>query len=97
MANTLPRHRASWRADDPGYLTSQSSVRFVPVLNLKRPVLLQLLDYCISDQNFDAGDEGAVFKSRDCDAVNVPQIIRFYRPNMIAKATTQGEAEYCRK
>ena len=29
--------------------------------------------------------------------MNIPQIIRFYRPNMIAKATTQGEAEYCRK
>jgi len=29
--------------------------------------------------------------------VNVAQIIWLYRPDVIAKATTKGEAEYCRK
>jgi hypothetical protein len=58
---------------------------------------LQLFDHSIGDQNFDARDESAIFESRDCDGVNVTQIIRLYRPDVIAKATTKGEAEYCRK
>ena len=38
-----------------------------------------------------------IFKRRHCDRVNIAQIMRFYRPNMIAKATAQGHTDYCRK
>jgi hypothetical protein len=54
---------------------------------------LQLLDYSVSDQNFDAWDESAVLESWDCNGMNVTQVIWLYRANVIAKATRQGEAE----
>ena len=78
-------------------MTLQSGVRFVPIGNLKRPILLQLLNYSVSDQNFDARDQSTIFESRDCDGVNVTKIIWLYRPDVIAKATTKGEAEHGRK
>jgi len=70
------------------YLTIQGSLSVVSAGNLKRPILLELLDYSVGDQYFDAWDEGAVFESRHGDGVNVTQIIWLYWPDMIAKTTT---------
>ena len=64
---------------------------------MKGPILLQLLDDSIRDQNFDAWDQSVIFESRDRDSVYVTQIIWLHRPDVIAKATTKGEAEYCRE
>ena len=86
-------HRSRRRPIDAGHFAIQSSVRFVPVGNLKRAVLLQLLDYGVSDQNFDAREESAVLESWDCDGMNVTQVMWLYRANVIAKATRQCEAE----
>jgi hypothetical protein len=54
---------------------------------------LYLLDYGVGNQYFDPRNEGAILKSRYCDAVHISQIIWLYWTNVIAKATTQGEAE----
>ena len=43
-------------------------------------------------------EEGFVFEGRNGNRVNVAQVIWFYRPNVIAKATAQDKAgKYSRK
>jgi hypothetical protein len=58
---------------------------------------LKLFDYGVSDQHFDAWHERAILKCWHCDAMDVPQIIRFYRSDLIAEAPGNSEAKDCRK
>ena len=58
---------------------------------------MQLFDYSIGDQNFNAWDQSAIFESRHRDGVNVTQIVWLHRPDVIAKAATQGQTDYSRK
>jgi len=83
VANTLPR-------------TDRAGRRLMRVTSPFK-IASALSPLVICDQNFDPRNEGAVFKSRDCDGVNVTQIIWLYRADVIAKAATQGQAEHSRK
>jgi hypothetical protein len=56
-----------------------------------------LFDHRIGHQDFDARHERAILKRGHRDGVNVPEIVRLYRPDVIAKATRDCEAKDCRK
>jgi len=56
-----------------------------------------LFNHRVSDQNFDTWHERAILKRRHRDGVDVSEIVRLYRPDVIAKATREREAEDCRK
>ena len=79
------------------YFSTQGSVRLFVACNLKRAILLELFDYCISHEDFDARHERAILKRGHCNTVNVPQIVRLYRSNVISKTTGDREAKDCRK
>jgi hypothetical protein len=79
------------------YLSSQGRVRLVVACNLKRAILLELFDHRIGHQDFDARHEGAILKRWHRNRVNIPEIVRLYRPDVISKATGDREAKDCRE
>ena len=79
------------------YLPTQGGVRLVVACNLKRAILLELFDHRIGHQDFDARHERAILKRRHRNGVNVPEIVRLYRPDVIPKATGDREAKDCRE
>jgi hypothetical protein len=54
---------------------------------------LYLFNDSVRNQYFDPRDKRAILKSWHSDGVNIAQIVGLYWTHMIAKATTQGEAE----
>jgi RIO-like serine/threonine protein kinase len=58
---------------------------------------LELFDHRIGHQDFDARHERAILKRGHSNGVNVPEVVRLYRSDVIAKATGDCEAKDCRK
>ena len=64
---------------------------------MKRAILLELLDQRVGHQNFDTRNQRTIPKRRHRKGVNVPEIVRLYRANVIPKAPGDREAKDCRK
>ena len=84
----IPTHRTRWGPVDARNFSRQCSVRIFAPCNLKRSILLQLLDHCIRDQDFNVREERAVFEGRNRNCVNVAEVVRLYRSDVIAKAAS---------
>jgi len=85
------------RSADSRDLPFQDRIRIFLIANLKGSVLLELLDHCASHKHLNAGNERLVPESRHRDRVHILKIIWFYRPNMIAEATTQTATDNNRR
>ena len=92
----IPTDRARRQSVDARYLAGQGGVRLVIACNHKSAILLELLDHGIGDQDFDARHQRAILERGHRNAVNVPEIVRLYRPDVISKATGDREAKDCR-
>ena len=83
MASTFPRTRACRQAVDARYFSTQGGIRFVVACNDKRAILLELFNERIGHQDFDARHQRPILKRGHRNAVNVPEIVRLYRPDDI--------------
>ena len=92
----IPTYLARRQSVDARYLAGQGGVRLVIACNHKSAILLKLLDHRIGDQNFDARHQRVILERGHRNAVNVPKIVRLYRPDVISKATGDREAKDCR-
>jgi len=93
----IAAHRARRQSRDTRYFPVQGSVCLIVACNLKSAVLLELFDYRISDQNLDSWYERAILKRGHGNSVDVSQIVWFHRPDVVAEATRNCEAEDCRE
>src|SRR5205814_4067772 len=84
---------ARWQPVDARYLSTQRGVCVVVACNPERAILLKLFDQRIRDQNFDARYKRTIPKRRHRNGVNVAQIVRLYRTDVIARATGDREAK----
>ncbi len=97
VASTFPRtERAGSRLmRDISPLKVASALSSLVII--KRAILLELFNHRIGHQDFDARHQRAILKRGHRNAVNVPEIVRLYRPDVISKATGDREAKDCRE